>query len=163
MFWFLRSEIIYLIKLKIKTMRTKFSFMIAFMLLTVSINAQSVLGKWKTIDDETGKEKSIVEVYENDGKVYGKIISLLNREPGDEDPLCDKCTDDRLNKHIVGMEIIRGMEKDDDQYEDGTIMDPGNGKIYDCKMWVDKENAKILKVRGYIAFFYRTQTWYKVE
>ena len=144
-------------------MRIKFSFIIVLMLFTVSINAQSVLGKWKTIDDETGKEKSIVEVYEKDGKVYGKIISLLNREPGDEDPLCDKCTDDRLNQHIVGMEIIREMEKDDDQYEDGTIMDPGNGKTYDCKLWVDKENSKILKVRGYIAFFYRTQTWYKVE
>jgi uncharacterized protein (DUF2147 family) len=144
-------------------MRTKFSLVIALMLFTVSINAQSVLGKWKTIDDETGKEKSIVDVYEKDGKIYGKIISLLNREPGDEDPLCDECTDDRKNKHIVGMEIIRDMEKDDDQYKDGTIMDPANGKIYDCKMWVDKKNSKVLKVRGYIAFFYRTQTWYKIE
>ncbi len=144
-------------------MRTKFGLIIAFMLLTVSINAQSVLGKWKTIDDETGKEKSIVEVYEKDGKVYGKIISLLNREPGDENPICDKCTDDRKGKHIVGMEIIRDMKKDGKKYEDGTIMDPANGKTYDCKMWIDEDNPKILKVRGYIAFFYRTQTWYKVE
>ncbi len=144
-------------------MRTKFSLLIALMLFTVSINAQSVLGKWKTIDDETGKEKSIVEIYQKDGKVYGKIISLLNREPGDEDPICDKCTDDRKNKHIIGMEIIRDMELDGDRYEDGTIADPGNGKIYDCKLWVDEDNSKILKVRGYIAFFYRTQTWYKVE
>ncbi len=61
------------------------------------------------------------------------------------------------------MEIIREMEKDDDEYEDGTIMDPNNGKIYDCKLWVDKNNERILKVRGYIAFFYRTQTWHRVE
>ncbi len=144
-------------------MRTKLSLIIALLLFTVSINAQSVIGKWKTIDDETGKEKSIVEIYKKGDKVYGKILSLLNREPGDEDPLCDKCTDDRKNKHIVGMEIIRDMEQDDEKYEDGTITDPNNGKIYDCKMWVDEENNKVLKVRGYIAFFYRTQTWYKVE
>jgi len=144
-------------------MRTNFSFIIALMLITVSINAQSVIGKWKTIDDETGKEKSIVEIYQKGDMVYGKILSLLNREPGDEDPLCDKCTDDRKNQHIVGMEIIRSMEKDDDKYEDGTILDPNNGKIYDCKIWLDEDNSKILKVRGYIAFFYRTQTWYKVE
>lgn len=144
-------------------MSTKFSLIIALVLFSFSINAQSVVGKWKTIDDETGKEKSIVEVYKKDGKIYGKIVKLLNREPGDEDPLCDKCTDDRKNKHIVGMEIIRDMEQDGDKYEDGTIMDPGNGKIYDCKLWVDEDNSDVLKVRGYIAFFYRTQTWYKVE
>ena len=144
-------------------MNSKFGFIIALLFFSVSINAQGILGKWKTIDDETGKEKSVVEIYQKGDKVYGKIIALLNREPGDEDPLCDKCTDDRKNKHIVGMEIIREMEKDDDEYEDGTIMDPNNGKIYDCKLWVDKNNERILKVRGYIAFFYRTQTWHRVE
>lgn len=144
-------------------MKAKLSFILAFMLVTVSINAQSVIGKWKTIDDETGKEKSIVEIYQKGDKVYGKILSLLNREPGDEDPICDKCTDDRKNKHIVGMEIIRDMEADGEKYEEGTITDPNNGKIYDCKIWIDEDNAKVLKVRGYIAFFYRTQTWYKVE
>ncbi|MEN8138575.1 MAG: DUF2147 domain-containing protein [Bacteroidota bacterium] len=144
-------------------MRTKLSFLVAFLLLTVSINAQNVIGKWKTIDDETNKEKSIVEIYEKGGKIFGKIVTLLNREPGDEDPLCDKCTDDRKNKHLVGMEIIREMEKDGSEYEDGTIMDPNNGKIYDCKLWVDENDSKVLNVRGYIAFFYRTQTWYRVE
>jgi len=144
-------------------MRTKFSFLIAILFFSLSINAQSIVGKWKTIDDETGKEKSVVEIYKKGDKVYGKIVSLLNREPGDEDPLCDKCTDDRKDKHIVGMEIIRNMEKDGAEYDEGTIMDPNNGKIYDCKLWVDNDNNDILKVRGYIAFFYRTQTWHKVK
>ncbi|MCK5781586.1 MAG: DUF2147 domain-containing protein [Flavobacteriales bacterium] len=144
-------------------MRTKISFLAALLFLTASINAQGILGKWKTVDDETGKTKSVVEIFQKGDKVYGKIVELLNREAGDEDPLCDKCTDDRLNKHIVGMEIIRAMEKDDEKYEEGTIMDPGNGKIYDCKMWVDEDDSKVLKVRGYISFFYRTQTWHRVE
>jgi uncharacterized protein (DUF2147 family) len=144
-------------------MRTKFSLLIVLMLFSFSINAQSVLGKWKTIDDETGKEKSIVEVYEKDGKIYGKILNLLNREPGDEDPLCDKCTDDRKNKHVVGMEIIRDMENDGDEYKGGTIMDPKNGKIYTCKLWLDEDDKDVLKVRGYIAFFYRTQIWHRIK
>ena len=144
-------------------MKSKLNLVLAIILLSFSANAQSVIGKWKSIDDETGKAKSVVEVYENNGKLFGKIVELLDRAPGEEDPICDKCTDDRKNKHIVGMEIIRNMEKDDEKYEDGTIMDPGNGKTYDCKLWIDEDNADILKVRGYISFFYRTQTWYRVK
>jgi uncharacterized protein (DUF2147 family) len=149
--------------IKISQMKKSIFLMIAFFFAMTAVNAQSVLGKWKTIDDETGKAKSIVEIYEQDGKLYGKILQLLNREPGDEDPSCDKCTDDRKDKKIIGMQIIRDMEKDGDKYNDGTIMDPKNGKIYDCKLWVDEDDSKILKVRGYIAFLYRTQTWHRVE
>ena len=58
------------------------------------------------------------------------------------------------------MEIIREMEKDGDEWEDGTILDPKSGKIYDCEIWRDGEE---LKVRGYIAFLYRTQTWLKAD
>ena len=115
-----------------------------------------ILGKWKTIDDETGKEKSIVELFMKGDKLYGKIIQLF-REPDEEpDPLCKECTDDRKDQRVIGMEIVRDMESDDDEWEDGSICDPKNGKVYDCKMWLEDGN---LKVRGYVAFFYRTQTW----
>jgi uncharacterized protein (DUF2147 family) len=120
------------------------------------IDAQSIFGTWKTIDDETGKPKSIVEIFEKDGKAYGKIIKLYREPTENQDPICDKCTDDRKDKKILGMEIIREMIQDDDEWEDGTIMDPKKGTIYDCKMWVEDNN---LQVRGYIAFFFRTQTW----
>lgn len=125
-------------------------------LLIGNVSAQSIFGKWKTIDDETGKAKSIVEIYEKDGKAYGKIIKLFREPHEDQDPICDKCSDDRKDKKVLGMEIIRDMEKDDDEWEDGTILDPKKGTVYDCKLWV--ENGK-LQVRGYIAFFFRTQTW----
>jgi len=121
---------------------------------------QSIIGKWKSIDDETGKEKSIVEIYMKDGKAYGKIIKLF-REPNEEqDPVCEECTDYRKGKKIIGMTIITNMEKDGDEWEDGEILDPNNGKIYDCKLWVEDGN---LQVRGYIAFFFRTQTWLKAD
>jgi len=136
---------------------------ILFIGISYAALAQSdVTGKWKTIDDETGKEKSVVEIFEKEGKVYGKITKLFRGPDEEQDPICDECPGDRKNKKIIGMEIIRGMEwdADDEEYDDGTIMDPQDGKVYDCVIWRDGNE---LKVRGYVAFFYRTQTWKKVN
>lgn len=142
--------------------KTLLTFVLLVAAMTVSFG--QVVGIWKTIDDETGKAKSYVEIFEKNGKVYGKITKLLNRPAQDDpNPKCDMCTDDRKDNAIIGMEIIRSMKKDGNEYNDGTILDPNNGKIYDCKMWVEKSKPDILNVRGYIAFFYRTQTWHRVK
>jgi len=131
-------------------------------LLPVAAMAQSpILGKWKTIDDNTGKEKSILEITERGGKAYGKILKIFPLPGENPDPVCDKCgeEDARYKKKIIGMEIIKDMEKDGDEYTDGTILDPENGKIYRCKLWVE---GKDLKVRGYWGPLFRTQTWKRV-
>ncbi len=114
---------------------------------------KSPVGLWETIDDDTNQPKSHVEIYEKDGKLYGKIVKLLKDDPKG---LCDKCEGKRHNQPIMGMVILWDMVQDDDEWEDGEILDPENGKTYDCKIW--REGDK-LKVRGYIAFFFRTQTW----
>ncbi|MFZ1687095.1 MAG: DUF2147 domain-containing protein [Flavobacteriales bacterium] len=127
------------------------------LLLPFALSAQ-VTGRWVTIDDETGKKKSVVEITEVNGTLSGKIIKLF-REPSEEqDPVCKECDpkDDRFNKKVIGMEIIRGMKQDGDEWEDGTILDPKNGSVYDCKLWLEDGQ---LQVRGYVAFFFRTQTW----
>jgi len=123
---------------------------------------QDITGRWKTIDDETGKAKSIVEIYKQDGKYFGRIDTLFREEGEDPDPVCDKCPEDdpRYNERITGMVILEDLKKDDDEWKDGRILDPGKGKIYDCKMWLEEGN---LKVRGYLFFLYRTQTWYRVD
>ena len=123
-------------------------------------NGQSIFGKWKTIDDETGNEKSIVEIYKVDGKAYAKIIQLL--EKGKEDKLCDKCKGDKKDKPIKGMMIINGLNEDGDEWNDAKILDPKTGKEYKCYITLDGENK--LKVRGYIGFALlgRTQYWHKV-
>lgn len=124
-------------------------------------NAQSITGKWKTLDDNTGEEKSIVEIFEKGGKFYGKVIKIFLKPGEDPDPVCDKCPKDdlRSNKKIIGLEIIKDMRKSDDEYTDGHILDPENGKIYRCKLWLEGTN---LKVRGYWGPFFRTQTWERV-
>ena len=126
---------------------------IAIVLGTV-LSAQNIAGRWVTIDDNTGKRRSVVEITVNDGKATGRIVEII--DPAKRDRTCEACTDDRKGRKVLGMEIIRNMVKDGDEWEDGTIMDPDNGKVYDCKLWV--EDGK-LQVRGYVAFFFRTQTW----
>lgn len=139
----------------------KYIFLILIILSFQSVFAQSdIFGKWKTIDDDTNEEKSIVEIYEEDGKAFGKILDLLNPPEDDPDPVCDECTDHRKNKKIRGMQIITSLEQNGDNWSGGEILDPENGKTYRCKIWVEDG---VLKVRGYLAFFYRTQTWLPVN
>lgn len=117
---------------------------------------QSIFGQWKTIDDATGKPKAVVEIYEKEGKAYGKIIKLFRSADQDQDPVCTKCTGADQGKKVIGLEILKAMEKDGNEWEDGSILDAESGKVYDCKLWV--EDGKLM-VRGYIAFFFRTQEW----
>lgn len=121
-----------------------------------------VLGKWKTIDDATGKAKSIIQIYEVNGKVHGKIAELLDGVSQDE--VCKNCTGKRKGKKLVGMEIMYGLEKDgDNKWEDGKIYDPESGKEYSCNLKL--LSADKLEVRGYIGFSFvgRSQNWYRVK
>jgi len=130
-----------------------------FLFISVLCDAQhAIIGKWVTVDDGTTEVKSVVEIFERKGKYFGRIIKVFSKE--NPDPVCDKCPadDDRFNKKIVGMEIIRNMAAEDDEYVDGTILDPEVGKIYRCKLWLEGSQ---LMVRGYLGPFYRTQTWRK--
>jgi uncharacterized protein (DUF2147 family) len=129
---------------------------------SVTVQAQDVIGKWKTIDDETGDERSIVDLYERNGKVYGKVVKLFPVPGENPDPVCTECddSDERFNKKIIGMEILRHMEKSGDEYSGGNILDPKNGRVYRCSIWVDGNE---LKVRGYWGPFYRTQTWLRAQ
>lgn len=124
-----------------------------------TIIAQDILGKWRTIDDETGDPKSIVNIYEKDGKIYGDIVEILN--PAKVNAVCSKCEGDQKDQPILGMTIINDMEKDGKVYEDGTIFNPSTGKTYTCRLKLESENK--LQVRGYVALFYKTQYWERVK
>ncbi|MGQ2984726.1 DUF2147 domain-containing protein [Flavobacterium sp.] len=125
-----------------------------------SVQAQ-VTGKWKTIDDETGEPKSIVEIYEQNGKIYGKVVEILN--PAKKNAKCTKCKGADKDKPILGLVIIRGLEKDGDEWTDGDILDPNKGKLYSCTIEMDGKDK--LEVRGYmgISLLGRSQTWHRVK
>ena len=136
---------------------------ICLLLAVVHVAAgQEVKGKWKTIDDETNEPKSIVEVFERDGKLFGRIVKLFRKPGEDQDPVCDDCEegDPRYKKKIIGMEIMREMALAEGEYVGGDILDPNNGKVYRCRIWLEGND---LKVRGYWGPFYRTQTWLRAQ
>ena len=137
------------------------TFSIILLLLGLTVQAQSVLGKWKTVDDATGEEKSIVEIYQENGKVYGKVSEI--RDKSEENKLCDKCSGANKDRPILGMVIINGLEKNENTWEDGTILDPESGKVYKC--YITLESKDKLKVRGFIGFSLlgRTQYWSRVQ
>lgn len=129
-------------------------------LFFATLSYAQIEGKWKTIDDETGQEKSIVEIFKkSDGKYYGKVTQLLIKPAN---PNCVDCKDDRKNKPILGMEVVRGIKKDGNEFTGGTITDPKTGKTYKCTI---TRSGDKLNVRGYIGFSLigRSQTWHKLK
>lgn len=122
--------------------------------------AQSISGIWKTIDDDTNEAKSYVQLYDQGGRLYGKVNKLLKSEP---DKKCTECPGERNGKPILGMIVVENLQLKDGYYQDGKILDPEKGKWYTCKMWLKDGDPNVLVVRGYIGFFYRTQYWYRVQ
>lgn len=131
------------------------------LLFSLNATSQSILGQWKTIDDQDGKEKSIVEIYKHNGKIYGKIIKIFDASKAAN--LCTKCEDNDYNKPVLGMNIIKAMVKKDKYFKGGTILDPRSGTTYKCRLWLSGNNPDKLQVRGYISFLYATQYWERVK
>lgn len=136
-----------------------FTLVLAFVAV-LGVQAQSVTGKWKTIDDETGKPKSIVEIYEQNGKLFGKVVEILTDK---KEAKCDKCPGTDKGKPIKGLTIIKGLKKDGSSYSGGTIIDPNSGKEYKCAIKLN--GSEKLDVRGYVGIqaLGRTQTWIRVK
>ncbi len=141
-------------------------------LLPFALHAQDMntpVGTWKTIDDSTGKPRSLVEISAApDGKLHGQIVQLI-REPGeDPDPVCDKCTGALHSHKVKGLFILWGFSKDGDVWTGGRIFDPkkqgSNEDPYKAKL-TPTNGGQDLKVRGYIGFSLlgRTQVWHRVK
>ncbi len=118
-----------------------------------------VLGKWYTPDRET-----ILEIYKDGGKYFGKIVWL--KEPNEEDgtpKVDDKNPKPELqSQKILGLVNLKGFSYDtkEKEWNNGTIYDPKNGKTYDCYMWMDNDDE--LTIKGYIMgmrWLGRKETW----
>lgn len=144
----------------------KIIFFAVILLFFTVLSAQklSPVGAWKTIDDVTGKPKSIVRLWTEDGILYGKVEKLFRAPDEEQNPVCDKCKGDKKNKPIIGLTILWDMKQKGDVWKSGKILDPKNGKIYGCKMQL-LDNGNKLKVRGFlgISAFGRSQVWERVE
>ncbi len=128
--------------------------------------ATSPAGLWKTIDDNTKKDKSLVRIVETNGVFTGKVEKVIDPD-APKDAVCKDCSDDRKDKPVIGMTILRNMKQSGDDkavFEGGDILDPNNGKVYSARLKLVDNGAK-LDVRGYIGMpmLGRTQTWVRAE
>jgi len=149
---------------------TKKNLAIAFLLAGTAFGAAaqatSPAGLWRTIDDSSKKDKSLVRIVETNGVYTGKVEKIVDPD-SPKDATCKECSDDRKDKPIVGMTIIRNVKAsadDKDVFEGGDILDPNNGKVYRVKLKLIDNGSK-LDVRGYIGtpMLGRTQTWVRAE
>ena len=132
---------------------------------TAFADSSSPAGLWRTIDDKTGMERSVVRIIEASGVYEGKVEKLLNRQPDDDpDNLCRKCEGARKDQPVIGMTILWGLKQDGDQYTGGEILDPKNGKVYRAKMKL-LDGGRKLEVRGFIgiSLLGRSQTWIREQ
>ena len=121
------------------------------------------VGLWKTIDDDGKTEKSLVRISDNGGVLSGTIEKIF--DAAKQDAKCDKCSDERKDKPVLGMTIIRNARQDADDktlWTGGEILDPNNGKTYKTRL-KPVDGGKTMEMRGYIGFLYRTQIWQRVE
>jgi uncharacterized protein (DUF2147 family) len=137
---------------------------IAAFALHASAFAQATpVGLWKTIDDETKQEKSLVRITDAGGALSGKVEKIA--DPAKQDSKCGECSDERKDKPVIGMVIIRNAKQSADDkeiWDGGDILDPNNGKVYRLRL-KPLDGGKTLQVRGYIGPFFRNQTWLRVE
>ena len=133
------------------------SFALCCLISSISSFGQ-IVGRWTTIDDSSGEPRSVVEITARGDKFFGKVAKIHTKPSEDPDPICDKCdkSDPRFNRKVIGMEILQDLTKSGNEFSGGHILDPENGKVYRCKLWVEEGD---LKVRGYWGPFFRTQTW----
>lgn len=134
--------------------------LITLVITTFYAQSQTIIGKWKTIDDVTKQPKAVVEIYEKSAKLYGKIITILN--PDEQDKLCVKCTGTQKSQPVLGLLILKATPDGTDAAA-GEILDPNNGKNYSCNITLESKN--VLKIRAYIglSIIGRTQYWQRIK
>lgn len=138
-------------------MRMKFMVVLLALLPMAAFAQNTPVGRWKTIDDETGKVKSIVQIQEmTNGTLQGKVVEVVQSDRG-PNPVCEKCAGSNKDKPVKGMTILWGLRKDGAGWSGGTVLDPTKGKTYKSKLKMTEPNK--LGMSGCIAFICREQTW----
>ena len=145
----------------IATMKKAFLFFLLIVPILLLAQKNPFIGKWEAVDDVTKVPVAVVEIYEEDGKLYGKVHDIFDKV--DRKRVCTKCPGKDKNKPLLGLVILKGLKKDGNEYSGGKILDPKHGRLYDT--YITLENDKTLKIRGYygLSIFGRTQHWYRLK
>ncbi len=138
----------------------KYFYLLFITILSYTSYGQSITGQWETFDDKTKNKKAVIEIYKENNLFFAKIVKSYVSA---ENALCKTCKGKNKNKPVIGLVIIESIKKNGNEFNDGTILDPENGKTYKC--YLELVNNNKLKVRGYLGFslFGRTQYWTRKE
>ena len=147
-----------------KAMKLVLAILMMMLAGSALADTSSPAGVWKSIDDKTKKERSIIRITEVNGEFKGVVEQIFDRPGDDPAHLCKECKGERKDKPIIGMTILWGLKKDGDIWAGGEILDPDNGKTYRCKMTLS-EDGKSLNVRGFIgiSLIGRSQIWWREQ
>jgi len=134
---------------------------IVTLLFAFTLNAQSIFGKWNSTNNETGEIDSVIEIYKKNNKAFAKVVKIM--DPSRQNSVCTACEGENKNKRILGLDILTGLEKNDDEWSGGEILDPRNGSVYNCYIKLVKKDK--LKIRGFIgvAIFGKTKYWERAK
>ena len=119
-----------------------------------------ITGKWLAVDEYENKPGSHIQLYERDGRIFGKIVKLFNLSA---DKRCEVCPGDLKDQLLINMVVLEKMLLKSGYYQGGKLLDPARGRWYDCEMWLKDGDPNTLVVRGYVGFYYKTQYWKRVE
>ncbi|WP_299779122.1 DUF2147 domain-containing protein [uncultured Formosa sp.] len=138
----------------------KHLFFLLLITLSITATGQTIIGQWETYDDKTNEKKALIEISKTNDIYSAKII---DKYIGEKNSVCTACEGDKKNQPMIGLVIIEDIKKDDDEYSDGTILDPESGDVYSCYLKLVNNNK--LKVRGFlgVSLFGRTQYWLRKE
>ncbi|NCT09756.1 MAG: DUF2147 domain-containing protein [Flavobacteriia bacterium] len=139
----------------------KYTITLLFLFCLFSLQSQTIFGKWHSTNEETGEIDSVVEVYQKNDKAFAKVVKIMDSKR--QDFLCDLCKGKQKNTPILGLNILTGLKKTGDEWSGGKILDPRNGKEYQC--YIKLETPNKLKLRGYIgiSLLGKTAYWTRVS
>ena len=137
-------------------------FFITLFFFSLQLTAQqsNIIGVWKTVDDQSKDVRVHIQIYEFEGRLYGKIVKLFKTPAGMR---CSICPGDLKDQPILGMVVVEKLQLINGFFKNGKILDPQDGKWYSCQMWLKDGDPNVLVVRGFLGFLYRTQNWYRVQ
>jgi uncharacterized protein (DUF2147 family) len=129
-------------------------------LTSLMAQKKTIIGTWKAVDNGTNDVRVHVQIFEFEGKLYGKVVKLI-KNPSDQK--CTICPGELRNKPLMGMMVLEKLQLQNGFYQNGKLLDTQSGRWYSCQMWLKEEDPDILVVRGFLGFIYKTQHWYRVE
>ena len=133
--------------------------MLSTLFAAPALAQNSAIGLWKNVEPD---KVTLIRLYEDGGKLLGRIEKVLKNNVEDTAATCVKCKDENKGKPMAGLQLIWDMKPDGDKWSGGKLLDPDSGRIVNCKLETAEGGTKLL-VKGSIAFLSKTQTWTRAD